>query len=544
MISLSKLPYSVIHRQSARMQDQPHEQLYGQDLDILVLRAVANAISLKTFIDVGAEKGGFADALLKMGFDRGIAFEPLPAHQAALKTRFSSAPVSVFPYALDSHDHQDILNIACDPDGKDLDYFHSLRKSEATPYFEHSKTLPVECRSLESLRSQGVIDGNYGLIKIDTEGNDANVLKGFGEVRAQVVVCEFVPPSLYPDWHLSFGSALVARAETLGYRHFAAAKRFVGSEREQLDLDNARFGPDEWGNLIFFQDDVYELAKQSLQSLARNIARTQCSYPPITVAHSNTYGKAFEQWICDQLEQLCRHYRQRTILDVGAHQGDFAAAALRTSEELKAVLFEPNEQSCQQLRRTLDSSRLIVECSAVSSEPGRKMFRFGSDPSTGSLLAPEELTGAAIGQSDVEVVTLDEYTRKNSLLDDVLLLKIDTQGSDADVLRGAADLLKTSRPVVVTELIFAPLYAGQSRPQDILNWLGSQDYVLAGIFDEHYSAQGWLAWCDACFFPSEKQACLSGPFSIKKSSESVAPSTVTNSSGWRRWFGRSRAGVR
>ena len=65
------------------------------------------------------------------------------------------------------------------------------------------------------------------------------------------------------------------------------------------------------------------------------------------------------------------------------------------------------------------------------------------------------------------------------------------------------------------EMLFAGLYSGQSAPHDILNWMSAKGYRLAGLFDEHYSAEGWLAWCDACFLPVSRSPQLHEPYQIR-----------------------------
>ena len=76
-------------------------------------------------------------------------------------------------------------------------------------------------RSLDSLRSAGEIPGRVGLLKIDAEGADAEVLRGASSIDADLVMVEFwgnLPETLGPcPFELEELRSLV---EPLGPRRF------------------------------------------------------------------------------------------------------------------------------------------------------------------------------------------------------------------------------------------------------------------------------------------------------------------------------------
>jgi len=73
-------------------------------------------------------------------------------------------------------------------------------------------------------------------------------------------------------------------------------------------------------------------------------------------------------------------------------------------------------------------------------------------------------------------------------------------------------------------MIFADLYNGQAAPHEIIHWMAQQGYQLAGIFDEHYSAEGWIAWCDACFVPKCRVCSYSEPFQMRTLDSGISSS--------------------
>jgi FkbM family methyltransferase len=244
-------------------------ELYGQDSDLQLVAFLRPHLTGQFFIDIGAERGSFAAALLNLGLE-GACFDPLPAHYKHLQTRFAGAPLRIFPLAVDASDHAAEFHVATGADGQDLDYFHSLNPIGKHDFFQHTKVIPVECRSLASLVEQGELPEGIGVLKVDTEGNDLRVLQGLGEVRPEVVICEFVPPVVYPQWELAFAANLVPAAAALGYANFVAVRRVHGTPGESLDLNPTDLGANDWGNLVFFRADFWAKVEAPLKEFLQN----------------------------------------------------------------------------------------------------------------------------------------------------------------------------------------------------------------------------------------------------------------------------------
>jgi len=74
---------------------------------------------------------------------------------------------------------------------RDASLFHSLIDHPVGTSFRFADTLPVQVRSLASLRQTGEIPRQIGLLKVDTEGADIDVIKGLGEPDIPVVMTEY-----------------------------------------------------------------------------------------------------------------------------------------------------------------------------------------------------------------------------------------------------------------------------------------------------------------------------------------------------------------
>ena len=202
-------------------------------------------------------------------------------------------------------------------------------------------------------------------------------------------------------------------------------------------------------------------------------------------------------------------------IDVGAHEGQFFQPLLQANLVSQLVLFEPHPENAARLRERFSDPRVMVEETAVAAAAGRAELLFGNDTATGSLLPPIGPTPTATQSRIVPLTSLDDYGTAHGLIDRVNVLKIDTQGTDLAVLHGAERLLRESRPILIVELIFAPLYENQGDPAALISWLAERGYRLVGFFDEHFSREGWLAWTDACFVPVARQLEYHPPFRLR-----------------------------
>jgi FkbM family methyltransferase len=246
------------------METPSQATLYAQETEFAVLAALLPALRSKTFLDIGAEKGSFGKFLLDRGL-KGSMFEPFPGHQPALQTLAAATGATFFPYAVDREDRAAQFHIACDEQGRTVDYYHSLHKIDQDTRVRHQKAIDVQCRSLASLAAAGEIPLEIGILKTDTEGNDLAVMQGMGPVQAEVLICEFFTEGLYEGWAEAHPRGLIARAEQLGFSQYIAIKRWEGNEL--ASLKPAVFLPKQWGNLIFIRFKLFREVQEALHKI-------------------------------------------------------------------------------------------------------------------------------------------------------------------------------------------------------------------------------------------------------------------------------------
>jgi FkbM family methyltransferase len=165
-------------------------------------------------------------------------------------------------------------------------------------------------------------------------------------------------------------------------------------------------------------------------------------------------GGFYEAIELDLMERLAAH--SRVVLDVGANIGiHTCVAAAHLPEGGLLIGFEPVPGNLAYLRRNLArnglSERVRIESSAVGEAPGETVIHL--DRSSGNHSLASGVVGGNHGSLPVQVITLDGYLAGAGVPGPVDLMKVDVEGYDGYVLRGAAGLLREQRPTLLAEFV-------------------------------------------------------------------------------------------
>jgi FkbM family methyltransferase len=135
------------------------------------------------------------------------------------------------------------------------------------------------------------------------------------------------------------------------------------------------------------------------------------------------------------------------LLDVGAHFGYYAMLAAKSVARVFA--FEPDPRTQPLLRLNADRVANIEVCPlAVASAPGKARFALvGESPKSHLLREGDAMPERTV---EVDVVTLDAFIEEKGR-PRVGGIKIDVEGFDLEVLRGAGDIIERDQPLILTE---------------------------------------------------------------------------------------------
>jgi FkbM family methyltransferase len=167
------------------------------------------------------------------------------------------------------------------------------------------------------------------------------------------------------------------------------------------------------------------------------------------------------------------------FVDIGANEGYFSILSSRIVGSSGRVLaVEPQSRLQPVLKTNFAENQSTVELvpMALWDSVGQAALNLASDINTGStsLLASK---GRFKKQELVRTTTLDALLAHHGI-SKVRLLKIDAEGAEFPILRGAGELF-TQRRVEVLSLDFHPYHVAKDVPHQMDRWLRDRGYELS-----------------------------------------------------------------
>jgi FkbM family methyltransferase len=142
------------------------------------------------------------------------------------------------------------------------------------------------------------------------------------------------------------------------------------------------------------------------------------------------------------------------ILDVGANIGQSAIRFRAAFPSARIVSFEPIASTFAQLEKRTRGLGVDLHKLALGSQVEASTMFLTPVSLTNSLIRPPE--DELRGSEAVEVVTIDKFVREQKI-ESIGLLKIDVEGFDLEVIKGAAETLASgSVRFVMVEVGFHP----------------------------------------------------------------------------------------
>jgi FkbM family methyltransferase len=173
-----------------------------------------------------------------------------------------------------------------------------------------------------------------------------------------------------------------------------------------------------------------------------------------------------------------RGFSPRTIVDVGAFEGDWSKMARGIWPDSHMILVEPNAAKHAHLAVVAKALRASVFCELVGAEDN-EVVSFNV-MGTGSSVLSE--------RSPLDrVVEKRRLRRLDSMLKEIdapALLKIDTQGYELEVLKGATSIL-SSIDAILLEVAIIEINEGAPLIHDVLLHMKAIGFVSYDILEIH-----------------------------------------------------------
>jgi FkbM family methyltransferase len=178
-----------------------------------------------------------------------------------------------------------------------------------------------------------------------------------------------------------------------------------------------------------------------------------------------------------------------SIIDIGANLGYYSVILgklLKSSDKL--IAFEANPQIIEMLNKNIDLNDLqdyvkVINC-ALSDISDQKLklyipLKAGSSAASLNKLHPDD------SNNSIEIITqrLDDLTQIRDL-ESVSLIKIDVEGAELSVIKGALETIRENKPVLFIELLRKWSKIFGYHPNDVLIILQDLGYKVFEVNGE------------------------------------------------------------
>lgn len=314
----------------------------------------------------------------------------------------------------------------------------------------------------------------YNILNIDVQGYELEVLKGASEAlkNIEIIFIEVNAREMYK------GCVLVGELDRFLEKH--------GFKREET-VWQYHNGQETWGDAIYVSHSVTD---RRLSNLEKN-------------------GEIQEFCLLDKriFQNLKRlNYYPKVIYDVGASNGSWSAEIAKIFPESRYHLFEPLVDHSEEYSRPMHSHLASngnfqlhkVALGEKTESRGMRMF-------TDSIFGSSTLRSFEYEQSKeipVEFWSLDDLIEKFSLPVPALL-KMDTQGSELQILKGMAGNIRNV-DILLIETWLVRGY-GQETPlmNEMIEWLGGFGFRVFDFAGE-YRDKGLLCTIDTVFINTNR----------------------------------------
>ncbi len=202
---------------------------------------------------------------------------------------------------------------------------------------------------------------------------------------------------------------------------------------------------------------------------------TNCTYLKAPLFISEIYELSVINYIRDLLLNNTE-IRNKVFIDIGSHIGFYTI--LLGENFAKTYAFEPSDLQYQYLNDNCLLNKhlnITISKSAIGSENSIKtLYVMGNSGGTNTLRDDIANQGNPMKSYEVNLITLDSLK-----LDNVGLIKIDVEGYELDVLKGARETIIENKPIILCEV-----WDNEESRQKVSTLLESVNYTISFPFKD------------------------------------------------------------
>jgi len=237
--------------------------------------------------------------------------------------------------------------------------------------------------------------------------------------------------------------------------------------------------------------------------MSRLISIVQSGFHLVGLHLSRWRPERSEEW---RVALLANRLRIETVVDVGANVGQFGEGVVKAGFSGRIVSFEPLgvEHALLSERSRRHSNWTVAPRCAIGEQDGEAVIHRAGNSVSSSLLrmrrehaeaAPDSKT---VGEERVLIRRLDHCPEVMKQTTGTVLLKVDAQGFELHVLRGASELMPRISAILL-EASLVPLYDGGPLLPDLLVAAKDLGFELHDLVPGFQSPSGQMLQVNAFF---------------------------------------------
>ena len=143
-----------------------------------------------------------------------------------------------------------------------------------------------------------------------------------------------------------------------------------------------------------------------------------------------------------------------TVVDIGANEGEWTEGVLKCANPTRVFAYEPDPTALGIIEPKFEGDdRILITEAAVGATEGTISFNLAASSKLSSVLAPSkrllEMYGADADVNEKKEVRTVGLDTELSDVGDISMVKIDVQGYEAEVIRGAVRILERTDFVLI-----------------------------------------------------------------------------------------------
>lgn len=152
-----------------------------------------------------------------------------------------------------------------------------------------------------------------------------------------------------------------------------------------------------------------------------------------------------------QFDAACSFMKGRKLfIDIGAHVGLWTLMATRAGFGY-FISYEPNNSTFECLKKNVEGLRGMITESAVGTHDMVEVIE-DHKGNTGAVSTRKSREGVKCLSLDKSFpIDVDAFIKENNVSPNECLMKIDTEGSELDVIRSSEKIIKLLKPTIIVE---------------------------------------------------------------------------------------------